>query len=51
MGAAVSAMSLAHLQDGKGIADIGHDRQPAQIGDNLAQKFKSFGRKIGLLER
>ncbi len=27
---------LAHLRHGVRNADIGHDRQPAEIGDNLA---------------
>jgi hypothetical protein len=30
---------------------MGQDRQPAEIADNLAQKFKSLGRNIGLLDR
>jgi len=29
------SLKLAHLQHGVGIADIGHDRQPVEIGDNL----------------
>ena len=44
-------LNLAHLQHGAGIADIGHDRQPAETGDNLAQEFESLASKIGLLER
>ena len=43
-------LNLAHLQHGGGIADIGHDRQPAKTGDNLAQEFESLASKIGLLE-
>jgi hypothetical protein len=30
---------------------IGQDRQPAETGDNLAQKFQSLGRNIELLDR
>ena len=33
-------MSLAQLQDREGITDIGQDRQPAEIWNNLAQEFK-----------
>ena len=43
-----AACNLAHLQHGIGIADIGHDRQPAKTGDNLAQKFKPLASKIGV---
>jgi hypothetical protein len=38
--------NLIHLQHEGGIADIGHDRQSAQAGDNFAQKSKSLGTKI-----
>ena len=48
---AASCLNLAHLQHGCGIVDIGHDRQPAETGDNLAQKFESLASKIGLLVR
>ena len=44
-------LNLAHLQHGGGIADIGHDRQPAETGDNLAQEFESLAGKIGRLHR
>ena len=44
-------LNLAHLQHGVGIADIGHDRQPAETGDNLAQEFEPLASKIGLLDR
>ena len=44
-------LNLAHLQHGGGIADIGHDRQPAKTGDDLAQKLESLAGKIGCLER
>ena len=44
-------LNLAHIQHGGGIADIGHDRQPAETGDNLAQKFEALAGKIGGLER
>ena len=44
-------LNLAHLQHGVGIADIGHDRQPAKTGDNLAQEFEPLAGKIGLLDR
>jgi hypothetical protein len=41
--------NLARVQHGVASADIGHDRQSAESGDNLAQKVKSFGTKIGCL--
>ena len=44
-------LNLAHLQHGDGIADIGHDRQTAQTGDNLAQEFEPLAGKIGRLDR
>ena len=44
-------LDLAHLQHGCGIADIGHDRQPAEAGDNLAQEFEPLAGKIGRLDR
>ena len=44
-------LNLAHLQHGDGIADIGHDRQPAETGDNLAQKFEPLASEIGRLDR
>jgi hypothetical protein len=44
-------LNLAHLQYGTASADIGHDRQPAKICDSLAQKFETFARSIGLLDR
>jgi hypothetical protein len=44
-------LSLAHLQDSGGSADIGHDRQTAHTRDNLAQEFDSLASKIGDLER
>src|SRR5215831_19852352 len=44
-------LDLAHIQHNRGTTDIGQDRQPAETGDNLAQKFESLGRNIGLLER
>jgi len=33
-------LNLAHIQHGARIADIAHDRQPAQSGDNFPQEFK-----------
>ena len=44
-------LNLAHLQHGLGIANICHDCQPAEPGDNLAQKFESLAGKIGRLDR
>ena len=43
--------SLAHLDRGSRTADIGHDPQPAKIGENLAQHFEALASHIGLLER
>jgi hypothetical protein len=39
-------LNLAQLQHGGGITDIGHDRQPAQAGNHLAQKFEPLASKI-----
>jgi hypothetical protein len=44
-------LSLTHVQHVAGIADIGHERQPTQIRDNLAQEFNPFARNLGRLER
>jgi len=44
-------LDLFHFGHSAGRADIGHDRQSIEIGDNLAQKFESFGAQIGLLDR
>jgi hypothetical protein len=43
--------NLAYVQRGVGIADIGHDRQPVQTGDELAQKFEPLAHGIGPLAR
>jgi hypothetical protein len=42
-------LTITHLQHVAGIADIGHDRQPAETRDNLAQELESLARKIGRL--
>jgi hypothetical protein len=47
----VRAAYGARLQRGFGIANISHDCQPAETGDNLAQKFEFLGRKIACLNR
>ena len=39
-------VKLAHLPRGAGIAWIGHDRQPVEIGDNLAQEFEPLAGRI-----
>src|SRR5262249_6395251 len=44
-------LNLPQFQHGGGIADIGHDRQPAEIRNNLAQKFESLTSKISVLDR
>src|SRR5262249_36344539 len=44
-------LRLAHYQDVARIASIGHDRQSAEVGDNLAQESKSFANGVGRLER
>jgi len=31
--------------------NVGHDRQPAEAGNNLAQEFEALVSKIDLLER
>jgi hypothetical protein len=40
-------LNLAQLQYGEGIADIAHDRQTAETGDDLAQKFEPLAGKFG----
>ena len=44
-------LGLAHFHYRGGIADIGHDRQPAKIGDGLAQKFDFLAGSIRCLVR
>jgi hypothetical protein len=44
-------LNLAHLGRDGGIADIGHDCQPADAGDRLAQKFETLADGIGPLDR
>ena len=44
-------LNLAHLQHGLGIANIDHDCQPAEPGDNLTQEFEPLAGKIGRLDR
>jgi hypothetical protein len=40
-------LQLAQLQHSERITDVAHDRQLAEIWDNLAQEFESFASKIG----
>ena len=49
--AAGRCLRFAHLQHGGRIADIGDDRQPAETGKHLAQKFDPLAGKIGRLDR
>src|SRR5262249_53462537 len=42
-------LGLAHFQYGGGIVDVGHNRQPAQIGYHLAQQIESFAGNIRCL--
>jgi hypothetical protein len=42
--------NLAHLQDGAAIANIGHDRQIAETGQNLTQEFDPFAGKFRRLD-
>src|SRR5262249_17144889 len=44
-------LNLALHQEGSGSTDIGHDRQPAEAGQNLAQQLKSLASNVGLLKR
>jgi hypothetical protein len=44
-------LSRPRSQHGIGKADIDHDRQPAKIGDNLAQEFDPLAGSIGPLHR
>jgi hypothetical protein len=32
-------LNLAHLQNGRAISDIDHDRQTLEMGDSLTQDF------------
>jgi len=42
-------LSLAQLQHGEGITDVGQDRQPTETGDNLAQELDPLaGNIVGL---
>ena len=45
------SLSLSHFQHGLGKADVGQDRQTAQIGTNLAQEFEPFAGEIDPLIR
>jgi hypothetical protein len=42
-------LNFIHLQHADGTDDIGHDCQPAETGDNLAQEVESLAGKIGRL--
>src|SRR5262249_35278319 len=44
-------MNLTHFQHSLGKANISHDCQPAETGNNLAQEFESLTSSIGLLVR
>src|SRR5262249_60839334 len=44
-------LNLAHLQHGLGKANVSHDCQPAEMGDNFAQEFEALGSSIGRLDR
>jgi hypothetical protein len=44
-------LSLVHLHHCIGGTNIGHDPQPAQIGDNITQEFKALTGSIGYLGR
>ena len=39
-------LHLAHLNHGAGIADIGHDRQPAETGTDFAQQLNPLSDEI-----
>ena len=44
-------LNLARLQYGIGKADIDHDRQTAETGDDLAQKFEPLARQVSRQHR
>jgi hypothetical protein len=44
-------LNLIQLLHSGGIANVGHDRQPAEIGHNLAQQCEPLASKIGCLHR
>src|SRR5262249_51582300 len=46
-----SRLDLPNFQNGNGIPSIGHDRQPMEAGNNLAQEFEPLVSKIDLLKR
>jgi hypothetical protein len=51
LAAALSQVNLGQFKHGARIVDMGHDRQPAEVGDNLAEQFEALASKIGRLER
>jgi hypothetical protein len=42
-------LDLLHVQNATGIADIAQDRQPAEAGDDFAQKLEPLGGSVGVL--
>jgi hypothetical protein len=50
-GRAGGRLSLAQLQHGEGIIEIGQDRHPAQTWNNLAQDFDPLAGKLVRLDR
>ena len=44
-------LDLVQLPHGRWIVGIGHDRQSAEAGDDLAQEFEALARKFGRRER
>jgi len=44
-------LEFAHLQHGRGIANINHNCQPAKSGNNLTQEFDPLAGCIDFLDR
>ena len=44
-------LNLTHFQHSLGTANVSHDSQSAETGNNLAQEFESLAGSVGLLLR
>ena len=45
------SLDLVHLEDRRGIIGVAHDRQPAKVGDNLAEEIETLATEIAGLAR
>ena len=48
---ASNRQNIAHFEHGRGIADLKHDCQPTETGENLTQEFESLTGSFGSLDR